>query len=125
MGPEKKKKIVHYGFTLKLAYIEMTGGKQYEKIEGEFGQRDFLFCWRCTAVAFGAKTLKQKSDLAESEKTGTEEQEKTTAQKRAEHARAAIGQKGGNNASQKQEDDIQEHSGPQDAGGKEKEVQKV
>ena len=61
--------------------------EEYEKIEAEFGQRDFIFCYRCTIIAFGAKT---------------------SAQKRAEHAREAIGQKGGTNGGQEEGQNVHE-----------------
>ena len=44
---------LHYGFTLKLASIEMTGGKQYEKIEAflKWMYTDYIFS--ASAIIFG------------------------------------------------------------------------
>ena len=35
--------------------------KKVDEIDKEFGQHDFLFCWSCTAKAFGVETEKQKA----------------------------------------------------------------
>lgn len=66
-----------YGMVMEVRKDMMQNARVkvvYEKIDEIFGQHDFIFCWECTAKAFGAMTL---------------------AQKRAEVARAAKGTKNG------------------------------
>ena len=52
-GEDNHRWKLHYGFTLKLACIEMTGGKPYEKIEAflEWMYTDYFFS--ASAVVFG------------------------------------------------------------------------
>ena len=52
-----------YGFAMEVRknmMQDMQVMKEVDKVDEEFGQHDFVFCWSCTAKAFGAKTLEEK-----------------------------------------------------------------
>ena len=51
-----------YGFALMTrgAIRDNQQQKELDKAKEEFGKAEFVWCWSCTAKAFGAKTLAEK-----------------------------------------------------------------
>lgn len=63
-----------YGFVMEIRKNMMSDGRVKEKVDEivkKFGQSDFIFCWDCTASAFGAMTIKQKAMAKARESKGT------------------------------------------------------
>jgi hypothetical protein len=47
-----------YGFLMqKRLTLSKPQFQAFQEIEKEFGKAEFVFCWRCTALAFGAKPI--------------------------------------------------------------------
>jgi hypothetical protein len=50
-----------YGFIMqKRTTLTRMQAEDFSNVDKEFGKSDFVFCWSCTAKAFGAKTLAEK-----------------------------------------------------------------
>lgn len=71
-----------WGFKMWIQGSVHPGQQQdLEEVEKEFGQKEFIFCWACTAKAFGAKPLEKEKPKKEEDKSffhKTEESEKET-----------------------------------------------
>ena len=84
-----------YGFAMEVRKNMMQDRQvmmEVDKVDEAFGQHDFLFCWSCTAKAFGAKTLEQKEQAEEAKEQA--DAKLKVKQEQMEKARAAKKPKG-------------------------------
>jgi hypothetical protein len=57
-----------YGFLMqKRPTLTKPQFQAFQEIEKEFGKSEFVFCWRCTALAFGAKPLEKEKPAKKEE----------------------------------------------------------
>lgn len=70
-----------YGFAMqKRSSLTRSQLEEFDRVLKEFGQSEFVFCWSCTAKAFGAKTLAEK-DVTEQAKPDLPSQPKELTKK--------------------------------------------
>ena len=54
-----------YGFVMQVRkdlMLDQGVKDEYDRVMEKYGQADFLFCWDCTAQAFGIQTMKEKEE---------------------------------------------------------------
>ncbi len=52
-----------YGYIMqKRSTLTRQQIEEFDRVQKEYGQSEFVFCWGCTAKAFGVKTLAEKAE---------------------------------------------------------------